>query len=106
MTRGQLRGLCACLLVLCVVALVGQSRSAGVADAQAASSTCTNIIGFSQTNQWYFAGFQNSVGNPGRWELRWVGGGSIGNWADPNYEGWTDDTHQSTGCDQGQSAPD
>ena len=103
MTRGQLRALCACLFVLTVLAVSGQYRSAGVANAAA---TCTQIVGFSQTMQWYFGGFQNAVGNPGSWELRWVGGGSIGNWADPNYEGWTDDSNQVDGCDSNSSAPD
>ncbi len=54
--------------------------------------------------QWYFGSFRGDVGNS--WELRWVGGGSIGNWADPNYTGWTDDSNQVDGCAQNSSAPD
>ena len=106
MTRGRLRALCACLFVLIALTAVGQANIAIVAEAQQASSTCTQIVGFSQTMQWYFAGFQSATGAPDRWELRWVGGGSIGNWADPNYEGWSNDSNQVDGCAQNSSAPD
>ncbi len=104
MTRGHLRALCTCLFLLIVLAVLGQSKSADIVGAQQAPATCTQIVGFSQTMQWYFAGFRNTVGNS--WELRWVGGGSIGNWADPNYVGWTDDSNQADGCAQNASAPD
>jgi hypothetical protein len=56
--------------------------------------------------QWYFAGFQGAVGNPGNWQLRWVGGGSISNWADPNYDGWTNDNNLVNGCDQDVNVPE
>src|SRR6185295_12662754 len=82
------------------------SNTINVVDAQAASPTCTEIVGFSQTMQWYFAGFREGVGASDRWELRWVGGGSIGNWADPNYEGWTNDSNQVDGCASRSSTPD
>jgi hypothetical protein len=68
-----------------------------------AASTCTQIVGFSQTMQWYFGGFREGSG--GSWELRWVGGGSIGNWADPSYVGWQD-SYQADSCSQSGSAPD
>jgi hypothetical protein len=53
--------------------------------------------------QWYFGGFREASG--GSWELRWVGGGSIGNWADPSYVGWQD-SYQADSCSQSGSAPD
>jgi hypothetical protein len=106
MRGAHLAALYACGFVLVVLALVSHARGVDVADAQQAPATCTQIVGFSQTMQWYFAGFQSSVGNPRNWELRWVGGGSIGNWADPNYEGWVNDNNQVDGCAQSSSTPD
>src|SRR5436190_1560835 len=91
--------------VVLVGALAPLSPRAITPNAEAASA-CTQIVGFSQTMQWYFAGFQSAVGNPVGWELRWVGGGSIGNWADPSYQGWTNDSNQVDGCSQNSSTPD
>src|SRR4030081_2734413 len=106
MRGAHLAALNACGFVLVVLALLCHARTVDVADAQQAPATCTQIVGFSQTMQWYFAGFQSAGGNPSHWELRWVGGGSIGNWADPNYEGWTNNSNQVDGCAQSSSAPD
>ena len=105
MTSGHLRALGACLFVLIVLAVLGQSTSAATVGAQQASASCTQIVGFSQTMQWYFGGFRDTVGGI-NWELRWVGGGSIGNWADPNYVGWTDDTNLVDSCAQNVLSPD
>jgi hypothetical protein len=105
MTSGHLRALGACLFVLIVLAVLGQSTSAAIVGAEQASASCTQIVGFSQTMQWYFGGFRDTVGGIS-WELRWVGGGSIGNWADPNYVGWTDDSNLVDGCAQNVLSPD
>src|SRR5215216_4198504 len=104
MTRRLSRALLTCVFVALFAFSFHQfSDRLYVTDAQAAA-TCTQIVGFSQTMQWYFGGFRDTVGNS--WELRWVGGGSIGNWADPNYVGWTDDSNQVDGCASNSSSPD
>lgn len=60
--------------------------------AQAADSyTCTQVIGFSQTRQWYKGGnfmFEKEVDNA-RWELRARDGAAIGKWGVASYDGWT-----------------
>ena len=63
---------------------------------------CTQVIGFSQTAQWYkgvtdaranpFAaallrGFQAIIDN-GRWQLLWQNGAGVEWWSDPDFEGW------------------
>jgi hypothetical protein len=101
---GQWLALCATTLILVVLTITHENSDTEVASAQQASATCTQIVGFSQSMQWYFGGFRGTVGSS--WELRWVGGGSIGNWADPNYVGWTDDSNQVDGCASNASSPD
>src|SRR5205814_5359751 len=75
-----LRAACAAAL------LIALSGPQGVA-AQSAS-TCTEFIGFSQTEQFYVTGFIHGVSNPGSWQLRWFSGGSVDLWADRGYGGW------------------
>src|SRR6266487_70884 len=79
------------------------------ASAQSTSFACTEVLGFSQTMQWYFGapGYPSfvSLAGPGQWQLRWEGGGDVGNWADPNYSGWTSQ-YLVTGCSQGSANPD
>ncbi len=70
---------------------------------QIAAFECTQVIGFSQTNQWYSAGFESAVDNS-RWQLLWNSGASINRWADPNYEGWS--RSLVSPCSQGQGSPD
>ena len=55
---------------------------------------CSQVIGFSQTNQWFtgasstdLAGFQTIVDND-RWQLLFNGGAGVEKWSDPNYPGW------------------
>src|SRR5260370_10914042 len=72
--------LCAAILAGAVVLLmVGMSlkQRDPVAMAQQASFTCTEVIGFSQTDQWYEAGFISSVPDAGAWQIRWTDGASI-----------------------------
>ena len=45
--------------------------------------SCTEVIGFSQTRQW-FRHFDLE-----NWQGRVFGGASIDNWSNPNFEGWT-----------------
>src|SRR5437870_3139838 len=66
--------------------------------------TCTEVVGYSQTMQWYFGGFLPEVGR-GRWQLRWQGGGSIDLWADANYAGWAPEGRVNS-CAQNSERPD
>ncbi len=68
-------------------------------------STCTEFIGFSQTEQYYLSGFIHSVPNPGGWQLRWFSGGSVDLWADRGYSGWGGGALVSH-CAQSSSNPD
>jgi len=70
----------------------------------AQDSACTEVIGYSQTMQWYFGGAQEQLGR-GRSQLRWQGGGSIDLWADPNYEGWRAEGRVNA-CAQNAERPD
>jgi hypothetical protein len=97
MTRKSPRAIAAFILLL--IGLVPGSLQ-GIANAQQASFTCTEIVGFSQTMQWYFAGFPQATGNPGGWQLRWQGAASIDAWADPNYSGWQP-AYQVNSCSSG-----
>ena len=64
------------------------------------------FIGFSQTRQWYFEGAFLSQMPSGGTQLRWEGGGSIGNWADPAYVGWTTSALNGAWCTTGSGNPD
>jgi len=63
---------------------------------------CTEVIGFSQTLQWYDAGFESYV-EDGRWQRRAQGGAAIDDWANPGFGGW--DIDVGSAC-AGGSAPD
>jgi hypothetical protein len=88
---------------LVLATLVGPA--ANVTAQQAPAFTCTEVIGFSQSEQWYDGGFIASVANPGNWQLRWYSGGSVDLWADPNFAGWNSSALVSQ-CSQGSSTPD
>lgn len=53
------------------------------------SATCTMVIGFSQTQDWYRAGTFEQILPDGQWQLLGQGGAAIQLWADPAYEGWS-----------------
>src|SRR5258708_30441836 len=92
-----------CLITVgLLVAMLGQAASVG---AQQAPITCTEVIGFSQTDQWYEGGFIQSVANPGNWQLRWYSGGSVDLWADPNSAAWSSSSRVGQ-CSQNSGAPD
>jgi hypothetical protein len=54
--------------------------------------TCTQIIGFSQTRQWWLGtgtqNFQTAINNPTQWQGLFVDGASIDHWANPNDPAW------------------
>jgi len=86
------------------VVLVGAGDANGAPQAQT-SFTCTEIVGFSQTMQWYFGGPFTDYAGPGRWQLRWAGGAAIDSWADPSFSGWSPQ-YRATSCTQGSESPD
>lgn len=49
-------------------------------------ASCTRVIGFSQTKQW-FPVFEEIAGSS-RWELLWNPGGAVERWAEASYPGW------------------
>jgi hypothetical protein len=67
--------------------------------------TCTEVIGFSQTAQWYLDApdFEDVVGTAG-WQLLWRTGAAIDLWADPNFSGWSAPIESP--CADGSDAPD
>lgn len=72
--------------------------------------TCTEVIGFSETYQWYFGGYPTydqfySQLPPGSVQLRWDAGASIDKWADPSFSGWTGGLG-SRACTAGSDDPD
>src|SRR5438067_1934276 len=86
--------------------LCGLVQNAPVATAQQSSFSCTEVIGFSQTDQWYEGGFVGSTQNSGAWQLRWFSGGSIDQWAaSAGFPGW-DSQYLVSHCSQNSSSPD
>ena len=73
-----------------------------------AGGACMEIIGFSQTQQWYFGGGGNeflSQMPSGSTQLRWQGGASIDAWSDPAFVGWTP-AALANSCSASSSNPD
>ncbi len=67
--------------------------------------TCTEVIGFSQTRQWFLGApdFEQIVGTDG-WQLLWESGAGVDHWADPNYRGWSNAVDSP--CQSGSDDPD
>ena len=81
--------------------LIGPGRVA----AQAGGFTCTEVIGYSQTAQWFNGGFAPLAAN-GQWQLRWFSGGSIDQWAaGAGFPGW-DSQYLVSHCARNSNAPD
>jgi hypothetical protein len=89
---------------LAAMALVLGTNTVAPSAVRADDFTCTEVVGYSQTMQWYFGGFVPEAGR-GRWQLRWQGGGSIDLWADPSYEGWAPQGRVNS-CAQNSERPD
>ena len=70
--------------------------------AGSSSFVCTQVIGFSQTAEWYPA-FESIVDDK-RWQLQWEPKGRILRWVDPNYVGW--DATIVSPCVQRSGNPD
>jgi len=66
---------------------------------------CTQVIGFSQTSEWYeTAGIFEFGVDDAHWQLLWNTGGGVDRWQDPNYVGWSNALISP--CAQGSAAPD
>ena len=76
-------------VALCVHGLSGREAAAGP-QSNAARYTCLQVIGFSQTANYYSEApdFEMAVDNS-RWQLLWNNGASVNLWANPNYGGWS-----------------
>jgi hypothetical protein len=74
-----------------------------VAPGTPTSFECSQVIGFSQTAEWYTGGFESAV-DGGRWQLLWRSGANIDFWADPDYEGWSQPIVSP--CASGSASPD
>lgn len=72
-------------------------------DPPPSSFRCTLVIGFSQTNGWYSAGFE-SVVEDAAWEELWQNGAAIDLWADPQFDGWSNEIVSP--CTDGPNDPD
>ena len=72
--------------------MVGASCAAAPDVGSQDDFVCTQVIGFSQTFNWYGANgrhFEAQDGiDPDRWQLLWHSGAGVENWADPSYEGY------------------
>lgn len=64
---------------------------------------CTQVVGFSQTNEWYAGGFEGVV-DDSRWQLLWRSGANIDSWIDPVFEGWSQPIVSP--CTRGATTPD
>jgi hypothetical protein len=76
-----------------------------VAPSTARAAVCTEVIGFSQTLEWYLeaGAFEGAVENE-RWQVRARSGASVEMWADPTFDGWT--LAPSSPCVTASDAPD
>ena len=81
----------------------GDSDTDSDNDADSDSFQCTLVIGYSQVQQWFDAGFENIVDN-GRWQLLWAGGAGVEQWSSASYSGWSGSV--SSPCSSGSDAPD
>jgi hypothetical protein len=64
---------------------------------------CARVIGYSVTNDWWRAGFEELPGiDEASWEAVFVFGDMLPRWADPDFPGWTGDVKRgirSASCD-------
>ena len=69
------------------------------------SFSCTLVIGFSQTAQWYRAsGTFESIVEDDRWQLKWAGGAGVDRWSDPDNRAW--DAEVLSACARQADSPD
>lgn len=88
----------------------GGDGSAGGADSGSGGASmeyaCTQVIGFSQTRQWFTGGngqFEAVAGDD-EWQLLWRSGAEIQLWANPDFSGWSEPLVSP--CTVGSDSPD
>jgi hypothetical protein len=91
-----------CVRAMLAVALLSLGPSSAGADSSGYS--CTEVIGYSQTRQWYFGGFASAV-DTSAWQLRARDAAAVEFWADPGFAGW-DPSNVLTRCAQNSGRPD
>jgi hypothetical protein len=84
--------------------------SAG-AFAQTPQYTCTQVLGYSQTAQWYLGGDQNGATaafelavSDDHWQVQACGGAGVQRWADPEFSCWTSQIRSP--CANGTDTPE
>ena len=65
---------------------------------------CTQVIGYSQVNQWYSNGNFETFVDDDAWQLLWNSGAGVDDWKDPGYMGWNQPIRSA--CAQSSDAPD
>ena len=77
-------------LTLAGLSIASAALAMHLLTASALGSSCTQVIGFSQTMQWYADApdFEATVGDD-QWQLLWNLGAGVDSWADPGYVGWS-----------------
>lgn len=96
-------------LALGMIALIFAASTSPTRQAAAAGPyACTMVIGFSQTRQWYNAGFEAAVGNGAAWQGLNVDGSTAIRIADPDEEIWQDwaDGKVTSRCATSWQTPD
>ncbi len=66
--------------------------------------TCVQVVGFSQTNQWFSAEPFERLAGDDRWQALIQGGGAIDRWIDPGFDGWSNP--MASPCKRRSAAPD
>ena len=75
------------LLALALAALGGFFMLASSAARPSSAASCTMVMGFSQTKQWYDAGFESYLSGS-EWQRLTIGGSDIRRMGDPNSTFW------------------
>ena len=81
----------------------GEPDGSDSTEEQPPAFECTLVIGYSQVNQWYTAGFEDVVDDAG-WQLLWNSGAGVDRWSDPDFAGW--DNEIVSPCASGAEGPD
>ncbi len=101
--RTTIRRSAAALVAIHLLAMTSITATAAAEEvsSRAAAYTCTQVLGFSQTRNWFRA-FQIDLGNS-RYQLLQSTNGGL-KWQDPNFSGWSNPLISP--CTQGSQDPD
>lgn len=83
--------LAACVLLLCACQSRTDDARGGVVVVEPFEPPyrCTQVIGFSQTSEWFMQGVFEALAGDGYWQLLWASGAGIERWAAPRFVGWS-----------------